>query len=101
VTPAERDEVRGIASMRACCEVGAGALVSCGSDTCVMARAILRYVPAGDIGHAAVRILDVEQDIPPAFRNSIRLYGVAAMQPEEARAVGLALLAAADAAEES
>ena len=45
--------------------------------------------------------LDVEQDIPPAFRNSIRLYGIAAMQPEEARAVGLALLAAADAAEES
>jgi len=77
VTPAERDEVR------------AGA------------QAVLDYVPASNASHPAVQVVDVEPDLPPAFRLSVVLYGQFRMQPAEARSIAHALHAAADAAEES
>lgn len=97
MTPAERDEVRGTAAMRACCEQGAGVLVSCGSDTCVMARAVLRYVPPGDA--AAPHPWHVRHDGCDMVAITLDAL-VVAMEPDVARRLAHAIHAAADAAEE-
>lgn len=98
MTPAERDEVRGMATMRACCSDATPD--PCSSDTCVLARAVLRYVPAGVAAHRDVRPLPVESDLPPSFRRIVAIGGVH-LQPDGARAAAHALNAAADAAEDS
>lgn len=98
MTPAERDEVRVIADLAAASPL----TVSRGNlhDIAFLGRAGETYVPPGDASHAAVRRVDVESDLPPAFRHSVVLYGQHRMQPAEARAIAHALHAAADAAEE-
>lgn len=70
-----------MATMRACCSDAS--LDPCGSDTCVLARAVLRYVPAGDASDPGVA-----SEWVAAF-------------PHKARRLAHALHAAADAAEET
>ena len=87
-----------MATMRACCSDAS--LDPCGSDTCVMARAVLRYVPAGDVtGMDALVTARVVETVGglPVIELGPRIGFVA---PDSARRIAHALHAAADAAEE-
>ena len=93
MTPAERDDVRTFAAVT---------LAAPESSTIerMEARAILRYVPAGDVDtHALARVERI--DGRPARVLDRHAGCEYVITSEEARARGLALLAAADAAEES
>ena len=93
MTPAERDRVRAMANapcVPTCTEHGA----------CIVGRAILRYVPPGDFAAPGFVRVDPRRDGWPAHVVDRHPGCEYVITIEEARARGLALLAAADAAEE-
>ncbi len=86
-----------MATMRACCSDAS--LDPCGSDTCVLARAVLRYVPAGDVYDCGVEIF-ARGVLVPVNAADLR-NGMWWHSPATARVRAHALHAAADAAEET
>ena len=103
VTPAERDEVRGLADRHLAYHPGG--LSTC--TDCANAHAVLRYVPPGDVDEALER--DRENPSLDVIRSSfedgdaVMVYGLddEPLSPADARLLAHALHAAADAAEES
>lgn len=86
-----------MATMRACCSDES--LDPCGSDTCVLARAVLRYVPAGDVYDCGIEIF-ARGVLVPVNAADLR-NGMWWHSPATARVRAHALHAAADAAEET
>ena len=90
MTPAERDEARAAAERSACCR---GPGQECGSDACALARAVLRYVPPGDVATSLLSARAAARQVV-AFDGGI-------CTAHSARRIAAEFNAAADAAEET
>ena len=89
MTPAERDEVRGLAERHLAYHPGS--LRTC--TDCLNARAVLRYVPPGDAADSSI--------VPYAAGRDawIAMHLTGSAKPDAARRLAHALHAAADAAD--
>ena len=95
MTPAERDEVRGLAERHIAYHPGS--LRTC--TDCLNARAVLRYVPPGDAPNETMWTIRIVRHQHGAV---IEITGDDAVcAPDSARRFAHAIHAAADAAEES
>lgn len=100
MTPAERDDVREVAQIQidhhhSAPVVSQAGKAGCRCTECMLARAVLRYVPPGDAADSSI--------VPYAAGRDawIAMHLTGSAKPDAARRLAHALHAAADAAEEN